>query len=1178
MPPMWARFLVIGLTVHALALLVGHDAVGISTQLIGWAAVAMLWRLGRRQSVEQRGPWRWLAVGAGAVLAGGIAQSVHGEIAGDPTLSPSAAEPFYIVGYIGVFVGLIHLIRLRTVVRERHNVIDAVIVATAVGLFAWVWILAPHVRDPAISAVERGLNVQYSILALLIVGAVTRLAVGPGFRAPSYYFFAVGVGALFIADLFITLESTGQPSFDLHIAIAPLAYVFAGTAALHPSATRLTARPEYEPPRLTRRRIAMLAAALLMGPAVLLLQAVRDVDVALPVVVVGWVALSLLVLARLSALIKEEERAATRERVLRDMGSVLVVGGSREEMHTAALWAVLELTDGLPAGRATVLTIDPGGTAEVVASVGRRSAGADGLRVPVEELPAPVQEALTQRHAISLEQVPAFDVIAVESDEVEATLVVAPLVARGRTAGAIIVSSAIPIERGVVSALTSVAMEVSLAIESAALTEDLHRRKSDRRFRALVEHSSEFIVVLDHEDHGIFATPVVERLLGHPEHYFLGPVRKELIHPQDEARFTAMLDQARSGTGEDEPVELQVLHADGSFRWFEMRARDLTGNEEVGGLVLTARDVTDRKLAEQRLARSEARFRSLVQNSSDVVAVIDERGSLTYVSPAVTPMLGFRAEELVGTNVMRLLPADEVSRAMRLLDAVTDEPFDQLNLEMRLRDRAGAWRNVDVTISDMRAESAVQGIVLNVRDVTIRRALEEDLQHKSLHDELTGLGNRVAFERRLTRALERDESRLDHVAVLLVDLDDFKEINDSLGHSVGDQLLMTVAERIRACLRVADAAARQGGDEFVVLLEDVYGETEVFAVADRILLAISQPYHVDGRELSVSASIGIVIDSDRTSTAEGLMRAVDVAMYLAKDRGKGRYELFQESAHASAFERLEMKAALTEAVRSGGLVLHYQPIVDLTTGEIAGCEALVRWDHPVRGLVAPGEFIALAEESGLIVTLGRWVLNEACRQLGQWDRALPGARSLRVSVNLSVRQIESMTLISDVMDAIELGGISPDRLTLEITESLVMNDDPDTLDRLGELRSRGIALAVDDFGTGYSSLGFIQQFPLDVIKVDRSFVSRLHTPTAGTRQLVRTILDLAGGLHAGTVAEGIETAAELEELMTMGCQYGQGYYFARPVPADQFLALLRSSGPKSRAFGPALSLDRHGEL
>jgi diguanylate cyclase (GGDEF)-like protein len=493
---------------------------------------------------------------------------------------------------------------------------------------------------------------------------------------------------------------------------------------------------------------------------------------------------------------------------------------------------------------------------------------------------------------------------------------------------------------------------------------------------------------------------------------------------------------------------------------------------------------------------------------------------------------------------------------MKLLDGITDDPFEQLNVEMRLRDHDGAWRNVDVTISDMRSETAVQGIVLNVRDVTVRRALEQDLQHKALHDELTGLGNRVHFEQRLTRALGRTESRLDQVAVLLVDLDDFKEINDSLGHSTGDQILMSVAERIRACLRVSDAAARLGGDEFGILLEDTYGESEVFAVADRILLAVSQPYNIDGRELSISASIGIVIDANRESTAEGIMRCADVAMYLAKDRGKGRYELFQESAHSSAFERLELKAALSEAVRSGGLVLHYQPIVELETGLIAGCEALVRWQHPERGLIPPSDFIPLAEDTGLIVALGRWVLREACLQLAEWDRTVPEARSLRVSVNLSVRQIESMTLLSDVADALAESGITPDRLTLEITESLVMNDDLETLERLAELRAQGIILAVDDFGTGYSSLGYIQQFPLDVIKIDRSFVSRLGAASPGNGHLVRTIVDLATSLRASCVAEGIEHLDEVDELLEMGCQYGQGYYFARPIPGDEFEALL----------------------
>jgi PAS domain S-box-containing protein len=656
MPALWFRFLLFGVALYAIAFAVGADGLALATQIIGWAAVVALVQTGRQVTPSQASAWFLLAGGAGLILSAGIVLTVHGALIDDPAPFPSAGEPFYVAGYLTLIAGLIQLVRLRTVVRVRSDVIDAMIVTATAGLIVWIAILAPYVRDDTIPAVERFLNVNYSVLALVLVAATTRLAVGTGFRAPSYYFFGAAVVLVLSSDLALTLETTGQFETELYLVLAPLAYLCLAVGALHPSADRLTARPEYTPPRLTWRRIAMLTGALLMGPAVMVFQDVRGAEVDLPVVVVGWVALSLLVLARLGSLIKEEERAATRERVLRDMGSVLVVGGTREEMHTAALWAVLELTDGLPAGRASVLSIDDDSMVEIVASVGRRSAGSDGVRLHLDDLPEPVREALTQRHPISLERVPAFDVLDAASDEIEASVVVAPLVARGRTTGAIYVASAIPIERGAVTALTSVAMEVSLAIESAALTEDLHRRKSDRRFRALVENSSEFIVVLDAAGAGMFATPVIERLLGHPEHYFLGQLPEDLVHPEEREAFFALLDAARQGSSFDQSRELRLLHADGSYRWFEMSARDLSAEDEIGGLVLTARDVTDRKLAEQRLSRSEARFRSLVQNSSDVVAVIDEQGSLSYVSPAVGPMLGFRPDELVGTNIMRLLP------------------------------------------------------------------------------------------------------------------------------------------------------------------------------------------------------------------------------------------------------------------------------------------------------------------------------------------------------------------------------------------------------------------------------------------------------------------------------------------------------------------------------------------
>jgi Amt family ammonium transporter len=411
------------------------------------------------------------------------------------------------------------------------------------------------------------------------------------------------------------------------------------------------------------------------------------------------------------------------------------------------------------------------------------------------------------------------------------------------------------------------------------------------------------------------------------------------------------------------------------------------------------------------------------------------------------------------------------------------------------------------------------------------------------------------FNSRLSRALGRTEPRLDQVAVLFIDVDDFKEVNDSLGHDSGDQLLIAVAERLRGCLRVSDTAARLGGDDFAVLLEDTYGEGEIFAVADRILEAIAQPFAIEGRELTVSASIGVAIDPSRSSTGEVLLRSADVAMYLAKERGKGRYEMFQAEVHSSAFERLELKSALTNAIPNGELVLHYQPIVDLATRAIVGCEALVRWDHPERGLLPPSAFVPLAEESGIVVALGRWVLDEACSQMQRWQRDLPEAEGLRVSVNLSVRQIESPTIVEDIGRIVAENGVDPRRLTLEITESLVMDDVPEIRERLESLRASGITLAVDDFGTGFSSLGYIQRFPVDVIKIDRGFVDRLDAP-GGTSGVVRTIVELSRDLGTLTVAEGIETAEQLAQLVALSCQYGQGFYFSRPLPAAEFAALV----------------------
>lgn len=1150
--PLWSKFLVVGLLLCAVSITLGEVGQGLIVQVVGWTACIVTYRTGRRDSGRAGRPWRTVAVAGFLLLTAPLVQMAQGAITGVEDPFPSFGDVFSILGYVVLILGVNEIAASRRTEPDRDNLIDSLILAGGLGVLIWTLALGDYVADPAASALARGFNVGYFCFTLVLVVVTARLAVGPGSRTASYYFLASAIAAVVLADLLATFETTGDVDGEF-MTVATLIYVLMGTAALHPTRSRI-ADPVDEEIRLTASRLVMLAIALFLAPMLVFVGGVARDDENLPLLVGGSVMLSILVLSRLSSLVWARERTAVRERQLRFAGLQLVTARNSDETNTVTLEAVAALAGGLGTGRASIIRIEQGFGA-VVASTGDRSELATDRTFYVSALDDPLRDALAERGAVTLFGCAPPDLPDGQTLAPAKCSFVLPLVTQAEVRGAIVVSTEQPLAPRVVRALEALGTEVSFALESAALNERLHREKSERRFRALVENSSDLILVVNDRDECIFASPAVERLLGRDETYLEGAIPADLVHPLDTGRFTALLRIAVGAGLEDDPSELRFLHADGTYRWFEVRARDLTDEPEIGGVVLTARDITDRHAAEARLARSEARFRALVQNSSDVVAVIDEQAFFTYVSPAVTPMLGFAADELVGTNVMHLLPADEVTRAMKLVDSITQRPFEQLSLEMRLRDRAGSWRNVDITISDMRSDTAVQGIVLNGRDVTVRRALEQDLEHKTLHDELTGLGNRAMFNSRLSRALGRTEPRLDQVAVLFVDIDDFKEVNDSLGHDAGDRLLIAVADRLRACLRVSDTAARLGGDDFAVLLEDTYGESEIVAVADRILDAVAQPFSIEGRQLSVTASIGVAIDPSRSSTGEVLLRSADVAMYLAKERGKGRYEIFQAEVHSSAFERLELKSALSQAIQEGELVVHYQPIVDLTTRAIYGCEALVRWDHPERGLIPPSSFVPLAEESGLIVPLGMWVLDEACSQLRLWEASGSGADSLKVSVNLSVRQIETPTIVDDIREVLASHDVDPHRVTLEITESLVMDDSIEIRERLESLRASGIALAVDDFGTGFSSLGYIQRFPVDVIKIDRGFVDRLDAP-GGTSGVVRTIVELSRDLHTLTVAEGIETVDQLDQLIDLSCRYGQGHYFSRPIPGDAFGDLL----------------------
>ncbi|GAB1693725.1 EAL domain-containing protein [Krasilnikovia sp. M28-CT-15] len=560
-------------------------------------------------------------------------------------------------------------------------------------------------------------------------------------------------------------------------------------------------------------------------------------------------------------------------------------------------------------------------------------------------------------------------------------------------------------------------------------------------------------------------------------------------------------------------------------------------------------------LSEEVIRRnSETYFRTLVQNTSDVILIVDEEDRVRYASPSARPVLG---GDPVGVRLPDIINPADRDRLHEVLAGVRFGRGPAQGIDFRALGRHDSELMLEMHVRDLRADQTVSGLVITLRDVTERRRLERDLTHQAFHDSLTGLANRVLFADRLEHALARGTRDGTLVGVLFIDLDDFKVVNDTLGHAVGDQLLVAVAQRIGGALRADDTAARLGGDEFAALIENVQDPAAVEEAAERILAALAEPILVDGEPLQAVASIGITTTPE-ADNADELLRQADLALYVAKGAGKNRWRRYQTHLHGAMVERLELRSALDHAVNEGHFLLQYQPIVDLNTDEAAGFEALVRWHHPARGVIAPDQFIEVAEESGLIIPMGRWVLDEALHTVAQWRRVLPRARQPYVSVNVSVRQFRQKGFVDQVRASLDYAGVPPQALMLEITETLLMRDDEEIWADLAVLQDLGVRIAIDDFGTGYSSLGYLRQRPIDVLKIDKTFIDDM----VGSEQqlaLVSGIVSLAQTLNLTVVAEGIEDASHRDILQRLGCPLGQGYYFSSPVGPTEALSWLTDS-------------------
>jgi diguanylate cyclase (GGDEF)-like protein/PAS domain S-box-containing protein len=700
----------------------------------------------------------------------------------------------------------------------------------------------------------------------------------------------------------------------------------------------------------------------------------------------------------------------------------------------------------------------------------------------------------------------------------------------------------------------SVMTEINLRAAAQQAAAALEAREA--RFRSLVQYASDVCMVMDRTGTITYESPAVERVLGHRPADRIGTDGFAFIHPGDLAAARAffadlMREPEASGT-----IMLRGRHADGSWRWIEVRVRNLLHDPAVTGIIANYHDITERVEAEAALRASEERFRSLVQHASDLIVVMTADGTVTYVSPSVERLTGYRPEEIVGTNAFAWLHPEDVAQARQNFARRVQQPNSSLLTGgFRVGHRDGSWRYMDMLSTNLLDDPSVAGVVVNMRDMTEHRALEERLTRQVYTDALTGLPNRARFVEILGGALVEARRGGAGFAVLFVDLDGFKVVNDSLGHGAGDGLLAAAARRIAACLRPGDTIARFGGDEFVILLERVDTALEVVRAAERVIAAFGRPVTLHDREVFVSVSVGITMAAPRHATPDDLLREADIALYQAKAAGKARAVVFDAGAHARVVERLDRQTALRRALDQGELRLHYQPEVDLATGAIVGMEALVRWKDPRRGLLPPDEFIPLAEETGLIVPLGRWVLEEACRQARAWQSRSSAGRPLIVGVNVSARQFEQSDLAEQVARVLRETGLDPGALCLEITESAAMADIRATVTTLSALKALGVRLAIDDFGTGYSSLSHLRQFPVDTLKIDRSFVSTAGHDREST-VFLQTIRTLALCLGMDVTAEGVETEAQMRLLRLLRCHRGQGYFFAQPLPADAFEALL----------------------
>lgn len=1078
--------------------------------LIVVAAVVLMIRRRRRSNPTIR----LMTVGCVLIGMAPVVTEIHRAVGGGDLFS--AGDATAILGYLFTIAAAHRLLRLRTVDRQPHVVLDAL------SITAWLALLVGFMTIEDVQDLYTGADeafvLAYVPFTLLMVFVILRLSIGAGDRSGAFLLLVAAATSAVISEILFLESAVGSDAArQWGVVVATLALVFFTAAFFHPSADGLE-----EPHRSSLGQTSNLLAGAIGSSTVVVVLIAFMVDLrAFEVAILAF--LGVVTAARSVLVVRERDEWLGLQRVVADYAATVAdlddqelildqgvasaeVMLARKRLSFVALHShseidalVFEQSD--PAG-AELNEIDGDLWRAVQSgSVQRTESSNSFARGHQSRLVIPIDSGTGERHVMAVESSPVLSMTEVLHLEL-------------------------------------LAASIGRAI---AVTDARHRgqlERADRRFRSLVQDSNDVVMLVDADTFETkLVSPTVERLLGYSEAECLGAHPLQFVMVEDAGR---LLDSLDSAAGRSHPLDLRLVRKNEQIRWFAATVR-LLSDDELSGYIVSLADIHDRKMAELQLGTSERRYRSLVESSREIFAVVNDQLMLSYVSPNVERVLGVPAAAIVGSNVLDVVAADSIEAARELVQLPADAA-DGRTIELQLLTGSDSTRWFEVSINERSHDD--DGWVLTARDVHARRELQQSMERSYLHDDLTGLSNRSSFQFEINQRLQSlgpDEL----VGVLHLDVRDFKIVNESLGFEVGDQLLVAIAGRIRSALRQGDLLARFGADSFGVLTT-VRSVDVLDTIAQRVDAMFDEPFDIVGRQWSVAMSIGLASTSDRRGAAVSLLEDAALAVRRAKTAEDGAPVSFEPFMREIAHERFELESDLLPGLAAGEFFVVFQPLLRLATQQVTSVEALLRWNHPERGPVSPGAFIPVAEHSGAIVELGRWVLEESCRQLGIWHRELPDATGLGVSVNLSVRQLVKEGEFERLTRIILDSGVDPSRVSLELTESLVINEVPLVRRGIEEMRSLGIRIAVDDFGTGTAGLNHLRDVPFDVLKIDKSYVDPLAQGN-DSYQLLASVVELAHSMGATVVAEGIETSEQAKLLRHMGCDLGQGFYLARPM-------------------------------